>query len=71
MSAGGKKFGLCFDASDVVFKALVMALDDVDEVFFHLLDVFVFDEVGDDFGGFFKEAFDISEDHALCDEWGF
>lgn len=45
VTTDGKKFGFGFDAADVVFEACVVSLHDVNEVFFHLLDVFVFDEV--------------------------
>ncbi len=47
-----------------------VALDDVDEVFFHLLDVLVFIEMGDDLGGFFVEPLDVGEDHLAGHDGG-
>ena len=59
----GEEFVACFDSADQVFEFCGMSLDDVDEVFFHLLDVFFFDIAGDFFGGFFVESLDVGEDH--------
>ena len=66
----GKEFFFGFYAADVVLKAGWLSLGDVDEVFFHFLDVFLFHEIADDAGGFFKEEVNVAEDHALGDWWG-
>lgn len=65
--ACGEKFVPCFDSADLVFEFQRVSLNNVNEVFFHLLDVLVFDVAGDFFGGFLVKSFDIGEDHATGD----
>lgn len=65
--AGGEEFVGGFDAADGVLEVGGVALDDVDEVAFHLLDVFGFDEVSVLAGGLLIEEGDVFEDHASGD----
>lgn len=66
-SAGLKKFGLVFDSSDLVLEVGMMSLADVDEIFFHFLDVSVFYEFGYFTCRFVVKFRDVFENHSACD----
>lgn len=66
--AGCEEFFLCFHSADFVLKVFVESLYDIDKVFFHLLDMFEFDEVRDFPRRFLKEEGDVFHDHFSSDE---
>ncbi len=63
LPAGVEEFFPGLHSADGVFKFRNMSLRDVDEVFFHLLDVLGLDEAGDLAGGFLVEQFDVFLHH--------
>jgi hypothetical protein len=63
VSAGGEKFGPCGHSPDPVFKVLMMPLHNVNEVFFHFLNMLVFDEFWNLLCGFIIEPPDVFHHH--------
>lgn len=63
-----EEFAGCLGAADLVFEGFGVSLGDVNEVFFHLLDVFFFDKSWDVLGGLVVEFCDVIEDHTTGDD---
>jgi len=71
VAADAEEVFLGFDAADLVFELRRVALSDEDEVLFHLLNVFSFDEVGAFSSSLFIELFDVGEDFSTGDGFDF